>query len=639
MSQAFTRRYKLLDRIAVGGTAEVFRALSIADSGIETPVVIKRVLPQMAGDERFRKLFAEEAGLAAALSHPNIVRVLDHGDLGDTCYIALERIDGKDLGSLLNAVRQSSAQLPVPAPLAAMIAAEVGEALQFIHHHTSAEGLPLQIIHRDVSPQNILVSYRGDVKLTDFGIAKSVIRREHTVDGTLRGKLQYMAPEQANSDHTVDHRADLFALGCVLYEMLQGYSPLRGATDIETLDRVRECRFVLPPNHVGAPMALRSILVRLLQRDRRLRYPTASDLVADLRSYLVQSDPAPSRQTLAEWVQLWGDSPASDVGNQAVDQAVRALFGDAFDEAEDEPEYSDPSLPSEGTAAIPSADLVSPPNGAPQSLDLSGTGAPLRKRSTSVFASGAMPAVPQERTAEVQAPEDGPFRIEPGRADRRRTLRLMIPVAALGLLGWGMWALQLRNRPEAPRQVPQAGPTTRQPAPAPVDQPTVVRLGPPRWVQSDPAGASIRVNGKKRGVTPSLLRLPQQSFLLELRKRGYRIYQRRFEAGEPSAGLTAKLRPVASSRPARTVKRANGFLTVNSLPWSRVYLDGRFLGNTPVVRREVTAGRRQIQLRGPSGRLRKSFVANVRAGQTGTFTFDFRPTASEKKPRGLTSAP
>ena len=226
MAEAYAR-YKLHHRIAIGGTAEVFRATFLSSEGEERAIVIKRILPQFARDERFRQIFHEEACVAVTIAHHNIVRVLDHGDIGQTCYIALELVEGKDLGSLLASSRSAGA--PPPYRLSAYIAAQVCDALQFIHNVTSSEGTPLRIIHRDVSPQNILVSYDGDVKLTDFGIAKSAIRQERTVDGVIRGKIDFMAPEQATLSE-VDYRIDIFALGCVLYKMVHGAPPSGGST-------------------------------------------------------------------------------------------------------------------------------------------------------------------------------------------------------------------------------------------------------------------------------------------------------------------------------------------------------------------------------------------------------------------------
>lgn len=530
MSEEFARRYKLRQRIAIGGTAEVFHADFIAD-GVQQPVVVKRVLPQFARDERFRRLFHEEACVAATVSHPNIVRVLDHGQLEQTCYIALERVEGRDLGSLLS-VAKATGRLP-SAHLAAFVAAKVGEALQFIHEKTSSEGTPLKIIHRDVSPQNILVSFQGDVKLTDFGIAKSIIRQETTVDGTLRGKLDYMAPEQASLTE-VDHRADLFALGCVLYEMLQGTPPFRGDNELETLDRIRSNRITTEVEELPAPEPLRRILERALQPEREARYQQAASMVADLQAFADQQPEPPSATELKQWVTELSSEQTSADTTDAVDHAVQKLLGHGIEQPD----------------------------------------APCPPQSTAVFASSARAEVKEDRpTAEVTAPIA---------RSRQRFYVAMAVIALLGICGWLLWAMRYFSPDDRQRN-------------------TAAVVSPP--VSADLSAASSPVSADL-----SVASSPASADL---------------SMAASSTGRRSPPRKGTGSRRSAGSRRGSGHLTINSLPWSKVKIDGVYVGNTPLIKMQIPAGKHLVELIGPDSRVRKSFTVTLRRGGGRSYTFDF----------------
>ncbi|HEY7698067.1 MAG TPA: serine/threonine-protein kinase, partial [Vicinamibacteria bacterium] len=188
-------RYSLLEKVATGGMAEVFRAKRKGVEGFEKVVALKRILPHLSSNKDFVEMFIAEAKMVASLSHPNIVQIFDLGKIDETYYIAMEFVQGKDLRTILTRARNRNT-LPA-VDLAALIAARVSAALEYAHRHRDAEGRELRIVHRDVSPQNILLSDEGEVKLVDFGIAKAATKASHTDTGSLRGKLLYMSPEQA----------------------------------------------------------------------------------------------------------------------------------------------------------------------------------------------------------------------------------------------------------------------------------------------------------------------------------------------------------------------------------------------------------------------------------------------------------
>jgi hypothetical protein len=277
-------RYLLLERIATGGMAEVFRAKRKGVEGFEKIVALKRILPHLSSNKDFVDMFIAEAKMVASLSHPNIVQIFDLGIIDDTYYIAMELVEGRDLRSILTRARNRNTLFGVD--LAALIAARVSAALEYAHRHRDSDGRELRIVHRDVSPQNILVSVEGEVKLVDFGIAKAATKASHTDTGSLRGKLLYMSPEQAWGK-PLDKRSDLFALGAVLYEILTGHLLFSASSEMSVLERVREARFVAPSSlNPAVPIELEAVVMRLLHKDPQDRYQDASEVLLDLDSYL-----------------------------------------------------------------------------------------------------------------------------------------------------------------------------------------------------------------------------------------------------------------------------------------------------------------------------------------------------------------
>src|SRR5579859_4348318 len=260
-------RYGLLERLAVGGMAEIFRARVTGEHGFEKILVIKRILPHLAVDNDFLDMFIDEAKLQCSLQHPKIVQVLEFGQADGQYYMALEYVDGMDCLALLRACAHKRQRMPVR--LAVHIAAEVLDALDFAHGKLGTDGKLLGVVHRDVSPSNIFISRRGDVKLGDFGIARAgdKERQSKTQSGTLKGKYGYMAPEQVVGAD-LDARADLFAVGIVLAEMLMGRRLFTAANDLDVLLMVRDARLERLDRHgADIPPPLRRILDKMLARD------------------------------------------------------------------------------------------------------------------------------------------------------------------------------------------------------------------------------------------------------------------------------------------------------------------------------------------------------------------------------------
>ena len=262
--------------------AELFKAKRKGVEGFEKILAIKRILPHMSDNEEFITMFIDEAKLAAQLTHHNICQIFDLGKIDNSYYIAMEYVHGKDLRAVLKAARTKSK--PIPAELGILITSKICSALDYAHRKNDSTGKPLNLVHRDVSPQNILITYEGDVKLVDFGIAKAATKVHVTQHGALKGKLLYMSPEQAWGK-AVDRRSDIFSVCAVLYEMLAS-RPLffdENDTEVTILEKVREARVTSIRSLVPTlPTELEKILNKGLQKNPDDRYQLASELQKDL---------------------------------------------------------------------------------------------------------------------------------------------------------------------------------------------------------------------------------------------------------------------------------------------------------------------------------------------------------------------
>jgi serine/threonine protein kinase len=275
--------YQVLERISAGGMAEVYKAKQTGADNFERPVAIKRILPHIARDPNFIAMFQAEAKLAVQLQHGNICQIYQLGRHEDSFYIALEYVDGRDIGSVLD-LHQKQGR-PIPLPQACYIISRACEGLDYAHNKKSNDGKPLNIIHRDISPPNILISFEGEVKLIDFGLAKAVGSSIQTQAGIIKGKLAYMSPEQVRGT-TLDHRSDIFALGIVFFELLTARRLFRRDSDLETFDAVRQCQVPRPTEfNPVIPAALEQILLKSLTRNPDERYASASAFNEAIREF------------------------------------------------------------------------------------------------------------------------------------------------------------------------------------------------------------------------------------------------------------------------------------------------------------------------------------------------------------------
>ena len=291
-------RYQVIRRLALGGMAELYLVRQLGEAGYEKVVALKRVLPHLAEDPEFVEMFLNEARLAAGLNHSAIAQVMDFGTEAGEHYMTLEYVHGRSVFQLL---RESGRALP--RAVALTVAHEVAGALHYAHERCGADGRPLGLVHRDVSPSNILVSYDGDVKLVDFGIAKATAHSHATQTAAIKGKIAYMAPEQLRGE-TLDRRTDVFALCVVLYEMLLGKRCFSAPGEFALINKVADARFT-KPSKIDADMdpELEAIVVEGLCADPDARPPSARALQTRLEAFASSRGLQLSRVALAEFME------------------------------------------------------------------------------------------------------------------------------------------------------------------------------------------------------------------------------------------------------------------------------------------------------------------------------------------------
>jgi serine/threonine-protein kinase len=297
-------KYTLLRRLAVGGMAEIFLALHRSISGFEKLLVIKRILPNLTQDQEFLRMFLDEARIAATLNHPNIAQIYDVGSIGDSYFIAMEYVHGEDLRSIVRGMKKRAvASFPLEHTLQIIVGICAG--LEYAHTRTDLQGSPLEIVHRDISPQNVLVTFTGDIKVVDFGIAraKMVGFEEKTDRGQLKGKVPYMSPEQCRGLE-LDRRSDIFSTGILLFELTTGRRLFRGETEFNTLRMIVEEDYPRPSQFLsGYPPDLEAIVLRALARDREQRYQSARELQVDLEEFIRQHRLHASTLNLAKFLE------------------------------------------------------------------------------------------------------------------------------------------------------------------------------------------------------------------------------------------------------------------------------------------------------------------------------------------------
>ena len=548
-------RYTLLTRIAIGGMAEIWLARQKGLEGFEKVVVIKRIADAYSSDATFVEMFLDEARIAAQLDHPNIVQIHDLGEHRGAYYIAMEYLHGEDLAMTVRSGAKGGERLPYH--LAAQIISHAAEGLASAHQKVGLDGKPLSIVHRDVSPQNIFVTYEGVVKVLDFGVAKAANRASHTQGGQVKGKFGYMAPEQARGDD-LDGRADVWSLGVVLFEAVtvsRLWDP-----KAETNRMLRELMMGETPmplartRNPDVPAELEEIIAKALARDPRHRYQSANEL----------------RAALDRWMHGGGGSSAT------VDLSayMRRVFAERIGRK---------------SALIESA----------RSGEIKFFKVPeALKPDTENSMPGVTVLVPDEKK--------GP------RGRPPLAVMAALGVVAAALVIGGIWLLSAR--PPAP---------------------------PILEVDTEPPGARIEIDGVDVGVAPfRSTTLPpgkhvvlamvegrqEQAKTVTLTDATLTTVALRFPdpvvaaaepepAPEPAPVAEEPARAAAAPAPERAVA-SRGKLSVDTNPWSHVYLDGRKLGDTPLINHPVPAGKHKLKLVNDEKGLTKVVDVTIQPGKT-----------------------
>ncbi len=643
-------KYYLVDRIAMGGMAEIFKAKTFGVGGFENLLVIKRILAHLSENEQFVQMFMDEAKVSALLQNSNIVRIYDFGKIRTNYFIAMECVEGKDAKLILRKLAERRKLLP--REFAVYIAMEAAKGLDYAHKRTTLQGQPLHIVHRDVSPSNILVSYHGEVKVADFGIVKAANTFESTDVGTLKGKFEYMSPEQAQGLE-LDRRSDIFSLGIILWEMLTGRRAFKSDSEIRTLERIRNVDIEFPSSvNPQVPARLDEIVMRALSKDADDRYQDARELHADLIEFLYPASPDLTQQSLSHFMaELFADEVNRE--RERLEEGSRAAL--AVHESNHTVELDadwEEGAPSQGSRASTPTVAVPPVaeqrrSRTPLLLGLFALLAVLVIIAGVVLLPMLTPTAPEPVITTIErdvAPTVGAIELRigpvPGRVmldgtemgqgtsvtmgDLDPSKSYPLKVEADGYLPFEetiqikagdrlILPVTLVAVPTAPVAGERERPEKKDPTPSsPSAVSAVARF------TSNPAGADVFVDGKLVGKTPVSWDDGQAGakYTVEYRLSGYDSM--RFSAALPSAGGVEGFERSLSER-----VKGEGKLNVNISGggWGDIYINDKKVGTTPKFGISLGAGSYIVRVTNPETGLEKSKTVTIKSGETYTASF------------------
>ena len=644
--QAFGRYY-LVDKIAVGGMAEVFKAKSFSHGGFEKLQVIKRILQHHTDNAEFVEMFIDEAKISVELQNANIVQTYDFGKIRDNYYIAMECVEGKDVKAILRKLAERRKLLPPE--FAASIAHEMCKGLDYAHKRTNARGDALGIVHRDISPSNILVSYAGEVKIADFGIAKAEISLYNTKDGVLKGKFEYMSPEQA-SGGDVSARSDIFAAGIILHEMLTGRRLFKTDNDIKTLEKIKAVdiqgpRIVNP--HV--PQRLDEVVMRALSRDPLDRYVDAREMQTALADYLYPGSLDVTRESLAHFLQeLFAGEIEAERDRLESGTRVAVQLYEQTPELDLDEDWEGPGPGSAGT-------LRTAPSRLPWLLVVGALVALLGLAAGVALWLGTRAPEVVERVVQLEAPQpthgsvqavlkpagvQAIFSVNGAEVGRGDTLvfnllppsqDVILHVEAEGYLpldetvnvGAGErlrlpLVLSPVPRPRSDNAARDAAPTP-QPAPTPTGasaRTDVAATAADLRFSSDPSGAEVIVDGRTVGRTPVKWSdgTAGSRHAVTFKLDGY-----------DSASFDVTFPERGSDTVRRTMSRKageSGKVNVNvSGGWAEVWIDGRKVDTTPLYNHALSAGSHTVRVVNAETGLDETKTVTVSGGEVTKVNF------------------
>ncbi|MFN3197803.1 MAG: protein kinase domain-containing protein [Bradymonadia bacterium] len=577
--------YQLTRALGKGGMAEVFlarRAEASPPEGHPDVMALKRILPHHAEDQNFVRMLRDEAQIASAIDHPHVARVYDQGEADGLHFIAMEYIDGVDLSDVLRTLRDRGKAMSLPSAL--YVARCIADGLHAAHIQEDASGEPLHIIHRDVSPHNILVGWNGAVKLTDFGVAKASHNQASTRSGVIKGKLQYMSPEQALAK-PVDPRSDVFSLGLTLYKMLTGRLPFRGQNEFQVYEQILR-KQAAPPSKIvpGIPPRVDAIVMRALRKDPAGRFQSAREfsklLVVALKELSPQFGPRDLARFLAREAPPKGLVAASPDGDDDLDFSGEVSSAASLPSGHFDPQIDRLTHLSNGTGSLDLAAKGSHPFPQPESkprrkgLVWFGIAAALIAGAVLAFVFSG-PGGGEGNHVVKTAPPEAPLLAAGGPKDQQDkplpSTEVVVPVA---------------DSPDA-EMVAETSPDAGAVEP-PQPDPEVLATSTP-----DAGTATAKSEVVKKGVATTSVKRPQR--------------RRKRRVKSPEAPVAGK----------------PGFLNVSTLPWSWVSVDGKNLNkNTPLIRHPLPPGKHRIRLKTADGRTEMRTVT-IKAGQVSTLRHSF----------------
>ncbi len=573
MAQQFGK-FKLLKKIAVGGMAEIHIAKQRGMEGFEKIVVIKTILPNLASNDEFVQMFLDEARIAARLTHPNIVQIYDLGRVGSTYFIAMEYVQGENLRTVAKACRKIKTSLPLQHTV--KVISQACEGLHYAHTKQDTSGTPLNIVHRDISPQNILVSFEGITKLVDFGIAKAATQYQETRAGILKGKYSYMSPEQCMSQ-PVDARSDIFSMGIVLWELATGLRLYKLDSELMILKEITEGT-VRPPREINRqiPAELEAIILKALEKHPENRFADALEMHLALEEFMKNQGLISSTVHLSAFMrELFMDKLENLRKIEQAQSDGDSLESLLFDD------LSEPDMYVPGTGATPSQ--VSP---------ISTPSKPLFPKPTTGISRIVPPPVP----APYAKPE-------------RKLLTSSIVIILLGILGiLAYFVYQQTKKPGGRATIRDAGT---------VIAPTTGSV----HVTSSPAGAAVFLDGNRKGTTPCDVKdLPfGKLYALRVSKAGFKQWKTQFKVED------VETRPFHAQ-----LEKAGAATTgwgrveiVTSPPGAAVTLDGKPVdGKTPLTLERLVAGENHTLVAELTGRKSWTKTFSVPAGRSVKLTGD-----------------
>jgi serine/threonine protein kinase len=615
-------------RLAAGGMAEIFLARVSGLSGFQKMVVIKRILPQLATKSDFVEMFLDEARIAATLQHPNVVQMYDVGVVDGNYFIAMEYLHGEDVRSIMKALYKAEDKLPLEQAIAVVIG--VASGLHYAHEKKGFDGKPLDIIHRDVTPQNVIVTYEGGVKLLDFGIAKASNRFGETRFGTLKGKVPYMSPEQCRGE-PLDRRSDIFSLGIMLYELTLGKRLYKGASDFEVLKQIVEGT-VTRPSEIDPDYhpKLEQIVMRGLEKERDKRYQTAREMQADLEALVREERMYVSpislqgfmEQLFGKKIEMWRDAQAQ---GKSLEKHLEELAG---------VELHDDDLEEIDTAAADEEERI--------------------KKEREEFRKKIVVVGQDEidTSAQIKLPDPDPIFVGgtslSGLRKRPMPRRwpLLVGAAVIGITMGVVLGLKAKHDKAARKS---AAPPAVATAPAfevgvkPIE-PVAPKAPEPLMgivkIETTPPGAALYLDGAKLDA-PSPTTIDRieagKEHVLLVQLEGHKDALEKFTL-EPGQVLplsvklrnkamiaaAAKLKHDAKPQtPAAPVKlEGEGVLLLASSPWVNVKIDGQDKGPTP-LRVTLPAGKHTVTLSNPEFKINRTMPVLILPNETLRKKLDF----------------